>query len=218
MKKGILFDLDGTLINTWDLYIEAYKLTAQPYIRKPLKEQDIAFLKPSTEMEFINRLLSASETEKDSAYKRFITHYSNLHDRLFKGKYEGVDEMLDQLRGAGYRLGIITGKSRKAWNVTRRKSDLGTFDTVITDDDVDQSKPHAEGTFKALHDLRLDSSEVLFVGDTFTDYTTAKNAAVEYAAALWAKNKEELEEFKEKTAGDSNFFHLYEPDDLFDLL
>ena len=208
----ILFDLDGTLINTWDLYLEAYRLTVQPYVRKPLTVEDIRHSKPTPELHFIERVIP--ENEKDHAFRRFITHYGNLYDSASGGIYTGVSEMLKKLREAGYPLGIFTGKSRMAWDITSRKENLGHFDVVITDNDVEHHKPHPEGLRKAAGMLNLDPSSSLYVGDNLMDFHTARDAGTFYAAALWSKSGEEKKEFRELAEKEGVRHFLEHPNDL----
>jgi len=212
----ILFDLDGTLINTWNLYLEAYRLTVQPYVRKPLTVEDIKNSKPTPELHFIERVIP--EDEKNHAFRRFVTHYGNLYDSTSGGMYNGVGQMLKRLRQAGYPLGIFTGKSRMAWDITSRKEKLGHFDVVITDNDVEHHKPHPEGLRKAAGMLNVEPSSSLYVGNDIVDYHTARDAGAFYAAALWSKSAEEKKEFR-KLAEKEGIPHLLEhPNDLSELI
>ena len=214
--SGILFDLDGTLVNTWDLYLEAYKLTVQPYVRKELTNKDIERSKPTPELHFIERVIP--EKERDHAFKRFITHYGDLYDSKSGGMYEGISLMLQKIRQSGYSLGIFTGKSSQAWDITSRKEDIGHFDVVITDSDVDHHKPHPEGLQKAASGLELDVTNVLYVGDNLMDYHTAKDAGSQFAAALWSKSPEEKQVFREEAGKAGVRWFLNQPGELFDLL
>jgi HAD superfamily hydrolase (TIGR01509 family) len=212
----ILFDLDGTLINTWDLYLEAYRLTVQPYVRKTLTAEDIKNSKPTPELHFIERTIP--EKERDNAFRRFITHYGNLYETTAMGMYEGVDQMLEKLRQAGYPLGIFTGKSRMAWEITSRKENFGHFDVIITDNDVENHKPHPEGLRKATSRLNVETSSSLYVGDNLMDFHTASDAGCYHAAALWSKTPEEKDEFRDLAQQEGVRHFLEHPNDLLDLI
>lgn len=216
MISAIIFDLDGTLINTWDLYIEAYRMMVQPYVRKTLTAQDIKSSKPTPELHFIERVVP--EQDREHAFRRFITHYGNLYDSLAGGMYEGVSPLLERLRQSGYSLGIFTGKSRSAWEITARKEDLGHFDVVITDNDVEYHKPHAEGLRKAVGRLGLNHSAVLYVGDNLMDYHTARDGGTQFAAALWSKAAEEKEEYRATAKKEGVTWLLDSPDEIFEIL
>ncbi len=212
MITGILFDLDGTLIDTWDLYREVYRYVVQPYVRKTLTADDIRGSKPTPEREFIKRCVP--EKEREQAFRRFLTHYSNFHDPFFGGTYEGVEEMLDQLRNSGYSLGIVTGKSRAAWNISMQKCELGSFDVIITDDDVDQNKPNIECLQTAINQLKQENNETLYVGDHLRDFEMAQKVGTPFAAALWSKTSEEQTEFRYELQDDQRIWFLKHPKDL----
>ena len=214
--SAILFDLDGTLINTWDLYLEAYRLIVQPYVRKTLTTRDIESTKPTPELHFIERTIP--EKEQDQAFRRFISHYGHLYDSIARGMYPGVSQMLNTLREQKYPLGIFTGKSRPAWEITSRKEALGDFDVVVTDSEVEHHKPHPEGLERAADQLGIDHPAALYVGDNLMDYHTARQADTHFAAALWAKSEEEKQTFKEEARKAGLEVFLEQPNDLFDLL
>lgn len=215
MIHTILFDLDGTLIDSWNLYIEAYRLTVQPYVRKPLTEEDIERTKPSSELRFIE--LTVPEKERDHAFKRFITHYSSLYDDLIGNFYEGINETIEQLKEQNFKVGIVTGKSHQAWNVTKRKSGFPEFDIVITGNDVNNYKPYPEGIFKAMEKLNSTNEETLYVGDSLVDQKSAIGAEVHFAAALWSKSNDELDEFIDEIKQNGSNIFLEKPGDLLTL-
>jgi len=214
--SGILFDLDGTLINTWDLYLEAYRLIVQPYVRKTLTTRDIESTKPTPELHFIERTIP--EKEQNQAFRRFISHYGSLYDSTSRGMYPGIPQMLSSLREYKYPLGVFTGKSRPAWEITARKEALGDFDVVVTDSEVEHHKPHPEGLEKAVDHLDIDRSATLYIGDNLMDYHTARQADTWFAAALWAKSDEEKQTFREEARKAGMEVFLEQPNDLFNLL
>jgi len=189
----VLFDLDGTLIDTWHLYIESYRRTLEPYLGRPLSEPDIVALQPSSERHLFQRLVD--EVHLTTYLEKFLAHYRSLHDALFEGPYPGVVEMLEGLREGNYLLGIVTGKSRGAWHITSARSDLGSFDVVVTEDDIRNPKPSPEGLLTALEALKISPSQALYVGDSLLDLEAARRAHVAFGAALWAKGPKEREGF-----------------------
>jgi HAD superfamily hydrolase (TIGR01549 family) len=84
--------------------------------------------------------------------------------------------MLVALRAMGLHLGIVTGKSRGAWEITVRSTDLGEFDATVTDEDVVEAKPHPEGLVLALDLLGVSAAEAVYVGDSVGDARAARAA------------------------------------------
>jgi HAD superfamily hydrolase (TIGR01509 family) len=113
--------------------------------------------------------------------------YRELYPAMAEGIYEGVPEMLAALRSAGLRLGIVTGKGREAWEVTRTLSDVGALDVVVTDDDVHAAKPDPGGLLAAADALGIAAEQAVYVGDSTVDMRAGRNAGMRIGAALWAK-------------------------------
>jgi pyrophosphatase PpaX len=191
--RCVLFDLDGTLFDTWDLYIEAYIRTLEKYVGRRLSTAELLSLHPVSETGLLRAVVGGSRLA--DAHREFLGIYRTLHGELFGGIYPGIVEMLAELRQHGLALGVVTGKSKAAWEVTTTAIGLGNFDAVVTDDDVDQPKPNPDGIALALQRLDLKPKEAVYVGDSPGDAKASRAAGVRFAAALWPKAPEELEPF-----------------------
>lgn len=191
--RALLFDLDGTLIDTWRLYLDAFRYALSPPLGRPLSEEDIVALSPSAERRLIERVAGGPAFE--ATFTRFLDRYAASHAGLFDGPYRGVPRMLAEAREAGVRLALVTGKSRAAWRITEREAGLPPFDVVVTDDDVTDPKPSPDGLRLALNALRLNPAEVLFIGDSLLDGEAARAAGVPFGAARWADPPRDQESF-----------------------
>jgi HAD superfamily hydrolase (TIGR01549 family) len=186
--KAVLFDLDGTLINTKRLYLESYRRALEPDLGRLLTDADILAIDSRTERRVFDTCLSSGDVA--DCMERFYQHYADLHGSLFEGLYAGVAELLVQLRARGLPLGIVTGKSRRAWEATATATELGPFAVVVVEDDVAQPKPDPSGLRAALAALHLVPPEALYVGDAVHDLHAARAAGVLGVAALWSKKGE----------------------------
>jgi pyrophosphatase PpaX len=182
---AILFDLDGTLIDTYRLYLECYRRALEPHLGHAPTDAEIAARRPASERRFLTDWLGEQHGEACHAEVRRL--YAELYREMHEGVYEGVPEMLSGLRSAGLRLGIVTGKGREAWEVTRAASELGAFDVVVTDDDVHAAKPDPGGLLAAVEALRVAPEQAVYVGDSTVDMKAGRNAGMRIGAALWAK-------------------------------
>ena len=95
--------------------------------------------------------------------------------------------MLAALRSAGFPLGVVTSKGRRAWEVTTSHLDLGEFAVVLTEDDVAAPKPHPEGLLAAAAALDLPPERVVYIGDSLGDLKAARAAGMTFGATLWPK-------------------------------
>lgn len=181
----VLFDLDGTLIDTYRLYLECYRRALEPHLGYAPTDAEIAARRPSSERRFLTDWLGEQGGEACHAQVRRL--YGELYPTMAEGTYEGVPEMLAALRSAGLRLGIVTGKGREAWDVTRAAAELGDFDVVITDDDVHAAKPDPAGLLAAAEALGIAPEQAVYVGDSTVDMKAGRGAGMRIGAVLWAK-------------------------------
>ncbi|HEX6746210.1 MAG TPA: HAD family hydrolase [Longimicrobium sp.] len=192
--RAILFDLDGTLIDTYRLYLESYRRALEPFLGHAPTEREMIERGPSSERRFLLGWLGDERGE--ACHAEFRRHYAELHGAYVDGVYRGVPEMLAALRAAGYPLGIVTGKARHAWEVTDREMGLGAFDVVVTDDDVDAGKPDPQGLLSAARAMAVEPGETVYVGDSTVDLAAGRAAGMRTAAVLWPKTGEgEAERF-----------------------
>jgi len=179
---AILFDLDGTLIDARHLYAASYTHAfSAERLEVPTLEELIA-LGVTSERHF---LLEHWGTELGARlHRRMVEHYAANAGVMLGGFYEGVEAMVAELRRRRVRLGIVTGKSRAAYDATSRYLDLSAFEVVIVEDDVPAPKPDPAGIRAAMAQLSIDST--LYVGDTLADAEAATRAGVRAVVALWA--------------------------------
>lgn len=215
--RWVLFDVDGTLVNTWELYIESFLRSMEDLVGRRLTLEELAALHPTSELRVLRQVL-ASDDELPGAHEGFLAHLSRLHPELYAGVYDGVPEMLETLRARGMVLGLVTGKSRGAWAVTAPVAGLGDFAVAVMDDDVAEPKPAPEGILTAVARLGAEPTATVYVGDSMNDARAARDAGVRFAAALWAKPEAERERFVEKVRAEGVWALLPEPAALVDLL
>lgn len=215
MYKAVVWDVDGTLVSTKDLYLECYRRALAPYLRRLLSDDEILALRPHSELQILRSHSGAAFDECTTAFRR---HYAELHATHFGGVYDGIAEVLTDVRRRGLKNGIVTGKSRSSWEITVAEIELGEFDVVIADDDVANPKPDPEGILAAVGALDVEPAHAIYVGDSPGDMEAALAAGVHPAAALWSKSDAWRERFLARTQHLSGLSLLRHPADLLGLL
>ncbi len=191
--QAILFDLDGTLVATKRLYLEAYRRALATHLGHVPTTEEVIALRPYSELRFLQAVVGPELYQ--ACLADFRRHYAELHETHFGGIYDGVEDMLAQLRAARVPLGIVTGKSRGSWDVTVANVELGPFDVTVFDDDVERPKPDPQGLLLALEHLHVPPAHAAYVGDGSQDVRAAAAAGLLPVAALWPKKPEEIDTF-----------------------
>ncbi len=190
---AVLFDLDGTLVSTKRLYLEAYRRALAVQRRRMPTVEEIIALRPRAELRFLKDLVGPEAY--DACLRDFRRFYDELHETHFGGIYAGVPEMLRALHAAGTSVGLVTGKSRASWEAMVKRVELGPFDVTVFDDDVREPKPDPEGLALAVDALGVAPARAAYVGDATSDVEAASAAGLLPVAALWPKKPEELDAF-----------------------
>ncbi|WP_088069925.1 pyrophosphatase PpaX [Gottfriedia luciferensis] len=186
----ILFDLDGTLINTNELIIASFLHTLNKFYPDQYKREHVIPFMGPTLTESFSSVDAEKVDELIAEYRRFNME---MHDE-FVEEYETVYETVETLHKKGYKIGIVTTKARNVVEMGLSFSRLKQFfNTVVTIDDVQNAKPHPEPIQLALKKLNAAPEETIMVGDNYHDIEGGKNAGTKTAGVAWSlKGKEFL--------------------------
>ncbi|WNF36546.1 pyrophosphatase PpaX [Bacillaceae bacterium IKA-2] len=190
----VLFDLDGTLINTNELIIASFLHTLDHYFPNVYtRERVIDFIGPSLHDSFSG--LSPDKAEEMTVMYRQFNH--EKHDQLVE-EYETVRETVQALHEKGYKLGIVTTKRSETARMGLKLTGLDTYFPVLVGiDDVEKVKPDPEPLMKALAQLGSSPEQTVMVGDSQYDILGGKNTGTKTAAVAWTiKGREFLEGYE----------------------
>lgn len=192
--RTILFDLDGTLIDTNELIISSFQHTLDQYAPNKFKREDILnFIGPPLRDSF----LSVDMDQVEAMIETYREHNIKNHDD-FVTAYPTVVETMKALKAKGFKLGIVTTKMRKTVDMGMKLTELdGLFEVVVTLDDVTHAKPHPEPIVKAMNALNANPAETIMVGDNTHDIEAGKNAGIKTAGVVWTvKGRKTLEDLQ----------------------
>ncbi|OEH92240.1 pyrophosphatase PpaX [Bacillus solimangrovi] len=189
----LLFDLDGTLIDTNKLIILSFVHTLEKYFPGQYKEDDVLkFMGPPLEESF----QELNPNKLDEMVQTYRTFNHEKHDELVTA-FDGVVDTIKTLHERGYKLGIVTTKIRPTVEMGLKLTGLDAyFDVVVTLDDVTHAKPDPEPVNLALSQLGSNVESAMMIGDNSHDIEAGKNANVLTAGVAWAvKGREYLESY-----------------------
>ncbi len=192
---GIIFDLDGTLIEAYEAIYVGLKEAFQYFGREIFPFSDLKkYLKVDLEAT-LNQFFSSEEVLKGVPIIR--RKYEEVY--LDKTHFlDGAKEVLKILHSKGILMGVASNKfGRFSRGALRHLGVSDYFKSVIGAGDVPRNKPFPDMIHAALREMRLPPEEVVFVGDTLTDIDTGKQASIDvYALPTGFHSKMELSQKK----------------------
>lgn len=188
--KGILWDLDGTLLNTLsDLAASVnYALRTMGLCERSIEE--IRCFVGNGAARLIT--LAIGEEGKDrfeEAFELFREHYAHHSDDT-TCPYDGVIELLEKLKKEGYRLGIVSNKPDFAVK-DLAKTYFPMVDIAAGEIFGVARKPAPDGLFIAMEKMGTTKESCLYIGDSEVDVATAKNTGIPCIAVTWGFRSEE---------------------------
>jgi pyrophosphatase PpaX len=180
----VLFDLDGTLVDSGAIILASFKHAARTVLARDVEEEQIAALVGGSNLHDQMRVLSPAHV--DELVRVYREHNRPLHDEL--EAFEGVEELVETLSEQGRKLGIVTAKGRRTVDLAFAVLSLERyFDAVVTADMTDRHKPDPDPVLKALELLESEPAQAAFVGDSPYDIAAGKAAGVFTVAVSWGK-------------------------------
>jgi len=181
--RTVLFDLDGTLLNSIELILSSYRhMMVTHHGQAP---PDAVFQRGiGTPLRTQIAELARSEDEVEPMLETYRTHCVDLHDRL-AAPFPGAVEAVRALQGR-VQLAIVSSKRR--FGVIRGLRRMGVedaFTVLVGADDVTEHKPHPRPVLQALELLGAEAASSIYVGDSTHDMASGRAAGVRTAAALW---------------------------------
>lgn len=178
----VLFDLDGTLIDTNELIIASFLHTFEQYGKKLSRKEAIDFIGPPLRDSFEQ----VDPEQAESMMASYREHNLQHHDDYVTA-FPNVIETLERLKKNNIQLGIVTTKISSTVDMGLNVTGLGNyFKTIITMDDVTNAKPHPEPIEKAMKALQANPDSTLMVGDNQHDIDAGKNAGIQTAGVAWS--------------------------------
>ena len=182
--RTLLFDLDGTLIDSIRLILDSYHHTVKTHGLPSRTDQEwLAGI--GTPLRVVFAELAEHPEQMDQLVATY-REYNLAHHDTQVIPYVGAPELIRRVREMGYRTGLVTSKNRPGAIRGLQLAGIAEhFDVLVCADDVVHPKPHPEPVLKALAQLGAQPRETLFIGDSVHDMRCGRDAGVFTAAVLW---------------------------------
>lgn len=194
MIKAVIFDLDGTLLDTSRDIHKVVNLSLRKFSVPEISLEDtIKFVGNGAKILIERAVGEEYKNLVPEIYAYFSKEYAECKNDL-TALYDGEEEVLSMLKADGIKLAVLTNKPQKAAQSTCKKHlEKFGFDYIVGQTEGVPLKPDPYSTLSLIKKFGIKKSECIFVGDGETDILTAKNAGVKCFSVLWGfRSKEQL--------------------------
>lgn len=186
MKNTVIFDLDGTLLNTLEDLADSVNFALKEY-SCPLRTYDEvrSFVGNGVRMLIKRSVPEGTDEEKyEKIFSCFREHYLvNMYNKT--APYEGIPELLSLLRERGYKIGVVSNKLDAAVGELCEGFFKGFIDCAKGAKGERDRKPNPENVYACIDALESTREGCVYVGDSEVDLQTAQNAGIDCICASW---------------------------------
>jgi len=191
--KAVLFDLDGTLVDTGEFILQSYDFALKQQGFQGITKERVAELAGMPLHSCYNRIAPMGDVEK---FVRDHRAFQEKNLRMVR-EYKKTERLLEKIKKNGVKIAIVTGRYRKSSEMLLEKIGLKkAINALVCGDDFNESKPAAMPFKKAAEKLGIKARECLVVGDGCADITGGKAAGCKTCRAMYGYGA--TEECKEK--------------------
>ena len=185
VARAVLFDLDGTLIDSVGAYLEVARIAARAHGFEVTEAHVRHAL--ATGSNFWKGVVPPDRRDSDAVMKDMSAHAGREWPRVLRehGRvFKGLAQTLDAMRSMGMRLGVVSGARPEVLELLREDGVLDRFDSIVLGADVSKRKPDPEGILKCLKELGVAGKAAVYVGDTPVDIQASRAAGVHAVGVL----------------------------------
>lgn len=179
----IVFDVDGTLLDTAQCILEALRETLETVTGQSRTIGELEFAMGMTSVNVLRRL-SVDEKLIPSIIEMWVQKEDDCSHLIHP--FPGIEELVKRLADAGIRLGIVTSRTHEELDLVLRSFTLKEyFPVIICSDDTEEHKPSPAPLLKYMEITGAAPQNLLYVGDSAHDIECAQSAGADQALAVW---------------------------------
>ncbi|HPQ62410.1 MAG TPA: HAD family hydrolase [Bacillota bacterium] len=186
--KAVIFDLDGTLLNTIGDITESVNAAMAEINEKPFSSDEVKYFVGSGVDILVNRIIKIRELDMDMfdyIKKAYLKYYSEYRTKT-TAPYPGISDLLKNLSGLEIDINVLSNKPENdVIPVIAENFPEMDFKIVMGKRETFPIKPDPTSVLYLVKQLGIDRNKVLYVGDSEVDILTALNAGLESVGVLW---------------------------------
>ena len=194
--KAVLFDMDGTVLNTLGDLAAAVNHTLHEFSMPERSIAEVAAALGNGAAYLIAHTVPDG-TPKELTDKVLAAYapYYDAHCDILTAPYDGIVPLMQKLRGRGVKLAVISNKQDTAVKPLAEKYFPGLLEIAVGESAEVRRKPNPDAVLAALRHIGVEREDAIYVGDTEVDLQTARNAGMECASVDWGfRTREQLVE------------------------
>lgn len=181
-----IFDLDGTILNTLEDLADSLNAVLSKYQYPQRTISEVRGFVGNGIRLLIKRAMPEGlpETVLDQLYQDFIQYYQQ-HCMDKTRPYEGIPELLREIRNRGYHTAVVSNKADQAVRMLCDKYFAGLFDIAVGERNGISRKPAPDSVNEVLASLQIGRERGIYIGDSDVDIATARNAGMDEIIVTW---------------------------------
>ncbi len=186
MVQTVIFDMDGTLLNTLEDMLDSVNVTMD-YVNYPRRtREEVRSFVGNGAAKLIERCMpnGAKDEQFDKALQ-FYRSYYNEHAQIKTEPYPGIPQLLQQLKERGVYLAVVSNKPDEAVQQLVKRYFPDVFSAVVGNRADCAVKPAPDTVFLALREMNRSAEGAVYVGDSEVDIATGKNAGMPCFSVTW---------------------------------
>ena len=191
MKKAVIFDLDGTLLNTIDDLGDSVNYVLKKHNYPTFSIEEYKYKVGNGMRKLIERSLPENKRNDETIEQilaEFMAYYSE-HKMDKTAPYDNIEQLLKTLKQKGVKTAVVTNKAHISAKPLMDEVFPDLFDAVIGQKEGVPTKPDPTSVFAVMKELGVSADECLYLGDSGVDMQTAKNAGIFGIGVLWGFRK-----------------------------
>lgn len=184
--EAVIFDLDGTLLNTLEDLRDSVNYSLRLHGMPERSTEEIRHFVGNG----VQRLMELAVEEGcckeklDSAFAAFKAHYA-VHCNDKTGLYPGIEELLSELKTKGFAMAIVSNKYYEGVQILKEQYFKEYLSVAIGEKEGIRKKPAPDTVLEALRELGIPKEKAVYVGDSEVDIATAKNTGMDCITVAW---------------------------------